>query len=82
MQAIRTKYINPTNTKGARMRATCAAGSIIIALDHALDVEQNHAAAARALQIKLTRQHHGDHWLAQMVCGCLPDGSYAHVFKG
>ena len=36
MQAIQTKYIGPTNTKGARIKAFCAAGSITIPYNYEL----------------------------------------------
>ena len=48
-QAIETKYLGPTNTKGARVKASCQVGSVTIPWDHALDPVANHAAAARAL---------------------------------
>lgn len=81
MQAIRTIKLAPTNTRGARIKATAAAGSITVAYDHSLrrDLEANHRAAAEALARKLD-------WLADgyghLVTGCLPDGSYAHTFTG
>lgn len=51
-QAIVTKYIGPSNTKGSRIKATAAPGSITLHLDHSLNSEQNHAAAALALATK------------------------------
>lgn len=59
MQAIVTKYINPTNTKGARIKATCDAGSITIPFEYAGTEEQTHAAAAMALVRKLGWENHG-----------------------
>lgn len=49
VQAITTKFIGPSNTKGARIKAKAAAGSITVDYDHALGIEANHAAAAKAL---------------------------------
>ena len=80
MQAILTKYIGPNATKGTRIKATCAAGTLTISWDYGLSDEKNHAAAARQLQLKIAHTG-GDHWLAPLATGCLPDGSYAHVFK-
>jgi hypothetical protein len=82
MQAIHSKYLGPTGVKGARVRATCAHGSIVIGWDWALNEAQNHAHAARQLQLKIAHQQHADHWLAPMVTGSLPDSSYVHVFAG
>ena len=36
MQAIETRYLGPTNTRGSRIKATAAAGSITIHYDDAL----------------------------------------------
>ena len=52
-QAIHTRYMGPTNTKGGRIKATAWAGSVTVPYDHALNVEDNHRAAARALRAKL-----------------------------
>lgn len=80
MQAIHTKYLGPTAAKGARVRAASAADSIVIGWDHALDDEGNHVLAARELQAKIASRQKDKHWLTPMVSGCLPDGTYAHVF--
>ena len=48
-QAIITKYIGPTDLRGSRVKATAEAGSITLAWDDALNSEENHVAAARAL---------------------------------
>ena len=53
--AIVTKYLGPTNTRGARVKATCDAGSVTVAWDYALNEEDNHNAAARALILKLEK---------------------------
>jgi len=53
-QAITTKYIGPTNYRPARVKATAASGlSVTVSWDHALNVDDNHTAAARALAVKL-----------------------------
>ncbi len=87
MQAIVTKYLNPTATKGGaggRIKATCAAGSVTLPVDPALTEMGQHGAAAMALVRKLdwtpgnSPLYHGA-WFA----GCLPDGAgYAFVFTG
>ena len=73
MQAIRTKYLGATNFRGSRFKATAQAGSVTVPYDSALNAEDNHCAAARALCEKLD-------WPYPLVSGCLPSGEYAHVF--
>jgi hypothetical protein len=53
MQAIATKFIAPTTHRRARVKATANAGSLTVPWNHALDVEQNHRAAAAALAQRL-----------------------------
>jgi hypothetical protein len=67
-QAIITKYIGPSNTKGSRIKATAAAGSITLHLDHALSTEENHAKAAEALANKFK-------WRGCWYGGGMPDDS-------
>jgi hypothetical protein len=77
MQAIITKYLGATNNKGARIKATCDAGSVTIGYPHEWYEEAAHASAAMALVKKLgwndTTQY--GHW----VSGGLPDQS-GYVF--
>jgi len=60
MQAIVTKYLCPTNTRAARVKATADAGSITAPWDYALDTCANHRAAALALANKLKWLDHSD----------------------
>jgi hypothetical protein len=71
-QAIQTKFLGPTNFRGARVKATADAGSITLSWDYGLGVEGNHRAAAVALA-----NHYG--WPTDMVGGGLPGGGYAFV---
>jgi len=54
MQTIITKFLGPTNHKGARVKARQSASyagrpkSLTVNWDHALGVEDNHKAAAMA----------------------------------
>lgn len=83
MQAILTRVIPATNTRGTRIKATCAAGSITLDY-HAYDgpggglgdVEPRHAWVAQKLVEKLgwTGGRYGE-----LVTGCLPTGDYCHV---
>lgn len=52
-QAIETKYFGATDTKGSRIKATAAAGSVTIGYDYALSPEKNHKKAAFALLLKM-----------------------------
>lgn len=53
-QAIETKYLAPTNHRDARIAAVTGGGRrVVIPYDHALNVEQNHAAAARVVATRL-----------------------------
>lgn len=53
MQAIQTKYLCPTNSRGSRIKATCEGGSVTVGYDHALNIDDNHRAACEALITKL-----------------------------
>lgn len=66
MQAITTKFIGPTNCKGARIKATADAGSITLSWDYELTADCNHIAAAKALVEKLDW---GGQWFMGGVMG-------------
>jgi len=59
MQTILTKFIGPTNHKGARVKARQSASyagrpkSLTLPWDHALNVDDNHKAAALAFARKM-----------------------------
>jgi hypothetical protein len=72
MQAIITKYIGPTNTKGARIKATASAGSVTIGYPHELERDERHALAAKKLCEKFG-------WEWNHVGGELPDLSQVFV---
>lgn len=71
-QAIQTKFLGPTNTRGARVKAIADAGSITVQWDHRLGIFENHEAAAVALA-----RRYG--WPEDMVGGGLPGRGYAFV---
>jgi hypothetical protein len=52
-QAIETKYVRATNTRGSRIKATAWGGTITIGYDYALDTDGAHKAAADALIAKM-----------------------------
>ena len=47
--AILTKYLGPTNYRGSRVKAYTEVWHITISWNHALNTDENHAAAAVAL---------------------------------
>ena len=51
-QYIQTKYIGPTNTRSGRVKASANPGSIFVSWNHALGIEENHIAAAKAYAAK------------------------------
>lgn len=79
MQAIVTKYIGPTGTKGARIKAACDAGSITIPYPHELSGEDVYAAAAMALCRKLGWTEENGH-RGNWVCGGGMNGTFSYVF--
>ena len=78
MQAIQTRYLSPTNSRGARIKATCAAGSITIEYPHELSGQTVHRKAAEALVSKLGWV---DPHYSGLLGGCLPNGDYCFVFN-
>jgi hypothetical protein len=78
MQAIITKYFGPTNSRGSRIKATCAAGSVTISYPHELSGQACHRAAADALVQKMgwNDAHYGG-----LLGGQLPSGEYVFVFN-
>lgn len=72
MQAIITKHIGPTNTRGDRIKATASSGSVTVPYGRATNTEGAHRAAALALCTKFG-------WDFDHVPGDLPDGSLVWV---
>ena len=76
MIAIQTKYLGPTNTKGARIKAfTCNGHSATIDCDYALSDEKLHFEAVKALVAK----NNLDWDLSEMTYGGLKEG-YVFTF--
>ena len=71
-QAIQTKFLGPTNHRGARIKAFCDAGSVVVSWNYAVGVPENHALAAEALCQKLG-------WPINLVGGSLPGSGYVFV---
>jgi hypothetical protein len=78
MQAIICKYFGPTNVKGSRIKAQCAAGSITIDYPHELSGQEVYRKAAEALVSKLGWN---DIAYGNLLGGQLPSGDYVFVFN-
>lgn len=75
MQAILTKYKGPTNARGSRVYAICEGGSITLPWDDALNSDDNHRAAAEALNVKIGRTGR------TLIAGGMPTSSpFAYAF--
>lgn len=58
---IHTRYLGPTNYRGSRVKATTLDNrSVTLSWDDALDSQENHDAAAKALAVKLE-------WSGEMI---------------
>lgn len=80
MQAIQTKYIGPSNTKGSRIKATCWLTSITVAWDHSLNSEANHKEAINALVEKLNKERIGDtRWYVEAVGNSVDGKGYTAI---
>lgn len=80
MQAIITKYLGPTDTRGSRIKATAAAGSVTLSYDCALDSDGNHRAAAEALCVKLGWVSTPNNLYTSLCQGQLPNGDNVFTF--
>lgn len=80
MQAIITKYLGPTNSRGSRIVAKCWAGKVTVPWDYRLEVRENHEAAAKALIEELV-QSYSVPWDI-VAAGNMPDGpGYAFIIQ-
>lgn len=71
-QAITTKFIAPTNSRPARIKATADAGSVTVSWDHSKGISDNHRAAALTLADKFA-------WPRDLIGGSLPGSGFAFV---
>lgn len=67
LQAITTQFFGPTSCRGSRIKAKAAAGYVWFDYEHALNINDNHTAAAKALATRLD-------WKGDWYGGGLPDG--------
>ena len=91
MDAIQTKYLSATNSRGPRIKANLdtVAGliSVTVSYNYAISGVSNHRAAALALLEKLYALDTQagmkiNRWRWKLATGELSDGSYAHVWTG
>lgn len=75
MQAIRTKFAGPTDTRGSRIIATSFKARSVMPYDYELDLDDNHR---RAAELHATKSWRTDAPV-RLTSGTLPDGSCAHV---
>jgi hypothetical protein len=88
MQSIQTKYLPPTDTKGARIKATCERGTRTIPYPYELSGDSVHREAALQLIERFVAEDWKERatppsqnpWKRAFVTGSLPDGTMAHVF--
>ena len=86
MQAITVKYLSPTNTRGARLKASCDRGSIAIPYPHELNRTEAHTTALRALVLRFKREDTARYgstehnpWSGPWVEGTTKDGTTVFV---
>jgi|688.fasta_scaffold1118634_2 hypothetical protein len=87
MQAIHSKYLPATYSKGSRIKAICERGFITIDYPHELSGDAVHRKAALQLLERFVSEDWTERaippsqnpWKREFVTGCLPDGTFAHV---
>lgn len=77
MQAITTRYLCPTNTKGARIVAEADAGRRVYGWDHREDVHGNHLAAGSRYALEMGWI--GDGARHQLASGMAKGGMGVHI---
>lgn len=91
MQAILTKVLPCTHTKGTRIKATCARGSITLQnhSQFSLCDDRSHRIVVEKLIEKFNKEDEkkygakpapGKEWNAPFVSGQLANGDFVHVF--
>ena len=86
MQAIVTKFLPPTNTRGSRYKASCQAMTVVVSANYELDAEGNHKRACDELCQRMDARNvelygtKGAMWTKPKVSGQTPSGEHVHVF--
>lgn len=79
MQSIVCKYLGPTYTKGARVKAICAAGTLTVGY-HSSDRDDPYLDAAEGLCKKLGWVSAPSHLYTSLIRGDLPNGDVVFTF--
>jgi hypothetical protein len=77
-QAIVTRYIGATNSRGSRIKAYCSRGSITIGYPHDKSGHECHIEAARALLARFAEEDgNGKSWgdIDAWIIGGMPEAS-------
>ena len=74
MEAIQTKFLPSTDTKGSRIKAWSTEGQVTIPYPHELHGQACHRLAAETLAAKLNRTG------TPLPGGCLPNNNYCFIF--
>jgi hypothetical protein len=88
-QAILTKYLSPTDHRGARIKASCDRGSITIPYPYEMRNSESHIVAAKKLIEKFCAEDLAERqmpietnpWNFGFVTGQLASGDYVHVLE-
>ena len=72
MQAIQTRYLPATDTRGSRIKAWCSAGSVTISYPHELSGQAVYRKAAETLAAKFG-------WTDRYLGGQLKNHDYVFV---
>jgi len=89
-QAIQTVYLPATENRGKRIKASCDRGQITVNYPHGLIVDEAHAYACRALQVKFATEDRAEYgeectieanpWMRPMVGGSCPANKRGYIF--
>lgn len=80
MQAIQIKFLPATNTKGSRLKAFCAAGSITVGF-HSTEASQPDLQALEVAEMLRAKLGWTEEYYGKLHIGGLPNGDYVAVFE-
>lgn len=88
-QAILTKYLAPTNSRGARIKASCERGSTTVPYPYEARNSESHILAAKSLIEKFCAEDLAERqipignnpWNFGFVTGQIASGDYVHVLE-
>lgn len=71
--ALTTRYMNPTNRRGARIRVQCGTSTMFVPYSYELNTHQSHAYAALQFVKKMG-------WSGELVMSTLNNSTINYVF--